>query len=181
MVVLQLHTSFKAIRRPGKSSPAVFAFYDPGPLLRDFTKNIDARAKPSAFISPPLGSRAEGFAKPMSSEPAPSHRPWIDGLGATPARRALPYHADYKVNLGNENFFLKLKVRPCRMRSAAGKTTLERQNACAEAQTRGCRRSTEFVIVVPRAAWRNIFSKRTSYQRKAEKGERKNSFGQQST
>jgi hypothetical protein len=37
------------------------------------------------------------------------------------------YHANYKVNLGNENFFLKLKVRPCRMRSAAGKTTLERQ------------------------------------------------------
>lgn len=137
MVVLQLHTSSKASRRPGKSSPAVFAFYDPGPLLRDFTKNIYPKEKPSAALSPPLGSGAEDFAKPMSSEPAPSHRPWIGALGATPVRRALPYHAAYKLNAAEQHFFGQLQVRSCRIRGAASKTTLESQNARAQAQTGG--------------------------------------------
>src|SRR5437660_9316066 len=104
MVLLQLPTRFKAIRKPGKAGPAVFAFCDPGPPLRGFTKNIDAKAKPSASISPSLDLHAEGFAKPVSSEPAPSHRPWIGTPGATPAGRALPYHAGYKVTQGEQNF-----------------------------------------------------------------------------
>ena len=89
MVLLQLPTRFKAIRKPGKSGPAVFAFWDPGPPLRGFTKNIDAKAKPSASISPSLDLCAEGFAKPMSSEPAPSHQPWIGTPGATSGRPSL--------------------------------------------------------------------------------------------
>ena len=41
MVLLQSRTRFKAIRTPGKGGPAVFAFYDPRPPLRDFTKEMD--------------------------------------------------------------------------------------------------------------------------------------------
>src|SRR5207302_8485821 len=105
MVLLQLPTRFKAIRKPGKSGPAVFAFWDPGPPLRGFTKNIDAKAKPSASISPSLDLGAEGFAQPMSSEPAPSHRPWIATPGATPAGRALPYHARLQSYTRGTEFF----------------------------------------------------------------------------
>jgi hypothetical protein len=180
MAPVQLSASCQAIRMPGKNRPAAFAFYDPGPPLRGFTKNINPKAKPSASISPPLDPCAEGFAKPMSSEPAPSHRPWIGTLGATPAHHALRYHADSKANLCQQDFLRKLKVRSCRMRFASAKTTLEQQNACAEAHSRGCYRSTKFVIVVPGASWRNIFSEKTSCQQKAKKGERKNGFGQQS-
>jgi hypothetical protein len=167
MILLQLRTRFKAIRKPGKSGPAVFAFWDPGPPLRGFTKNIDAKAKPSASISPSLDSCAEGFAKPMSSEPAPSHRPWIGTPGATPAGCALPYHASYKVTQGEQNLFCKLNVCSCPMRCSAGKTIGTPRNACAEAQTRRCCRSTEFVIVVPRSSRRNIFSKKRATSKKA--------------
>jgi len=177
MMVL-LRTRFKAIRKPGKSGPAVFAFWDPGPPLRGFTKNIDAKAKPSASMSPSLDSRAEGFAKPMSSEPAPSHRPWIGTPGATPAGRALRYHASYKVTQGEQNLFCKLNVCSCRMRYSADKTILEHRNACAEAQTRRCCRSTEFVIVVPRPSRRNIFLQKTCHQ---QKGEMRKNIGQQSS
>src|SRR5215467_11045043 len=111
----------KAIRKPGKSGPAVFAFYDPRPPLRDFTKNIDSKAKPSTSTNPLLGSRAEGFAKPMSLEPAPSHRPWISTLGATPACRALRYHAQLQSYTRRTGFFCKLKVPSCRMRCSAVK------------------------------------------------------------
>ena len=168
--------SFKAIRKPGKNGPAVFAFSDPRPLLRDFTKNIDAKAKPS--LHKPLGSRAEGFAKPMSSEPAPSHRPWIGALGATPACRAIPYHAGYKINLDQQDFlraassFLPITIQ-------AGTTTVGCQNACENAQTGGCYRSTKLLIVVPRPSWCNIFLQKTWRQRKAEKDETTKSFEQQ--
>ena len=111
----------KAIRKPGKNSPGVFAFSDPRPLLRDFTKNIDAKAKPSTSTSPILSLRAESFTKPMSSEPAPSHRPWISTLGATPASRALPYHAGLQTYTRRTGFFCRLKVLSCRMRCSAVK------------------------------------------------------------
>jgi len=97
-------SNFKAIRKPGKGGPAVFAFGNPGPPLRDFTKNIRLKNKTLCPDKPWLGSQAEGFAKPMSSEPAPSHRPWISALGATPACRALPYHAGYKITQGEQIF-----------------------------------------------------------------------------
>jgi hypothetical protein len=178
MILLQFRTSFKTIRRPGKSGPAVFACCDPGPSLGDFTKNIDAKAKPSASISPSVDLRAEGFAKPMSSEPAPSHRPWISTPGATPVGRALPYHAGDKGTQGKQYFLGKPNLRACRMRCSAGKTTLEHQNACSEAQTRGCCRSTEVVIVVPRLSWRNIFFQKTCHP---QEGEIRKNIGQQSS
>jgi len=40
-------TTTQAIRKPGKSGPAVFALCDPGPRLRDFSKKIYSKAKPS--------------------------------------------------------------------------------------------------------------------------------------
>jgi len=72
---LQLYTNFKAIRRPGKSGPAVFAFSDPRPPLRDFTQNIDARAKPSLH-KPIAGLTSRGFGK-------------TDVFGASPVASAL--------------------------------------------------------------------------------------------
>jgi hypothetical protein len=171
---------FKAIRRPGKGSPAVFALCNPGPSLRDFTKNIGVQNKTLCPDKPSLGSQAEGFAKPMSSEPAPSHRPWISALGATPACRALPYHAGLQSYTWRIRFLGKLKVRPCRMRARNSKTTLIYRNGCENAPTEGCRRSTEFVIVVPGSIWRNIFLPKTWRHRKAEKDETTKSFEQQS-
>jgi hypothetical protein len=173
---MRLH---KAIRKAGKSSPAVFAFSDPRPLLRDFTKNIAAKAKPSTSTNPILGLRAEGFRKPMSSEPALSHRPWISTLGATQHVGLYPIMPSYKLTRGEQDSFDRLKVLSCRMRSDEGKTTLERQNARAKAQTEGCYRSTEFEIVVPRSSCRKIFCQNTSSQQKAEKGETGKSFEQQ--
>ena len=48
-------------------------------------QKICTQAKPSASTSRPA-LRAEGFEMPISSEPAPSHRPWIVVPGATPIR-----------------------------------------------------------------------------------------------
>ena len=179
MVPLQLRPSFQAIRKPGKSGPAVFAFYDPRPPFRGFTKNINAKAKPSVSTSQ-LGSRAEGFAKPMSLEPAPSHRPWISTLGATPAHRGLRYHAGVTIESGQTGFFSKRKVRSCRMRSVAGTTTLERLNGCAERKpgaAAGRPSSRSSFLGHPGAR----FFKKNRTASKAEKGETRKSFEQQST
>jgi hypothetical protein len=35
----------KAIRKPGQKRPGVFAFYDPGPQLQNFTKKICFKSK----------------------------------------------------------------------------------------------------------------------------------------
>jgi hypothetical protein len=137
MVLLRLHRSFQAIRKPGKSGPAVFAFWDPGPPLQGFTKNMDAKAKPSASISPFLDLRAEGFAKPMSSEPAPSHRPWIGTPRRDPSRPRFTLSCRLQSYTRGTEFFLQAEVRACRMRYSTGKTTLEHQNACKKAQTAG--------------------------------------------
>ena len=170
--------SFKAIRKPGKSGPVTFAFSNQGPPLPDFTKNIRLKNKTLCPDKPSLGPQAEGFAKPMSSEPAPSHRPWISALGATPARRALPYHPGYKVTRGEQDVFCKLKVRSCRMPARSSKTTLVYRNGCEKAQTGGCCRSTEFVIVVPRPTWRNIFLPKAWHQQRSNQGETRRNFGQ---
>lgn len=178
MVLLQLRTSFKAIRKPGKSGPAVFAFWDPGPPLQGFTKNIEAKAKPSASISPFLDIRAEGFAKPMSSEPAPVASALDRHTGRDPSRPSFTLSCRLQSYTRQAEFFVKLNVRSCRMPCSAGKTTLERQNACKKAQSGGYCRSTEFVIVVPTPSWRNIFLQKKCHQ---QKGETRQSFGQQST
>jgi hypothetical protein len=107
MVLLRLRRSFQAIRKPGKSGPAVFAFWDPGPPLQGFTKNMDAKAKPSASISPFLDLRAEGFAKPMSSEPAPSHRPWIGTPRRDPSRPSFTLSCRLQSYARGTEFFLQ--------------------------------------------------------------------------
>jgi hypothetical protein len=72
---IPMPTTTQAIRKPGKSGPAVFALCDPGPRLRDFSKKIYSKAKPSA-TSRQLGSRTEGFAE-------------ADFFGASPVASAL--------------------------------------------------------------------------------------------
>ena len=168
----------KAIRKPGKSGPAVFAFYDPRPPLRDFTKNIHAKQNPLVSTSQLPGSRAEGFAQPMSSEPAPSHRPWIGALGATPAHRALPYHAQLQSYTRPTGFFLQVESSFLPNALLGSKTTLEYRNGREQAQTGGCCRSTEFVIVVPRPTWRNIFLKKTRHQQRSHQSDTGRSLGQ---
>lgn len=128
---------------------------------------------------PPLGSQAEGFTKPMSSEPAPSHRPGS-------AHWARPRHAEpYPIMPVTKLIWAnRILVRAASsflpILSQAGKTTVECQNACEKAQTRGCCRSAELLIVVPRPSWCNIFLQKTWQQRKTEKDETTKSFEQQS-
>jgi hypothetical protein len=136
MSLLQPYTSFKVIGRPGKSRPAVFAFNDPRPQLRDFTKNIDAKAKPSTY-KPSTGLMNRGFCETDVFGASPSHRPWTSALSATPARRALPYHAGYRVKPGKQDFFAHPKLRSCRIRLSQRKTTLEYQNPREKNANRG--------------------------------------------
>ena len=153
MISLSLLRGFKTIRKPGKSGPAVVAFLDPGPPLRDFSKKICSKNKILCVDKPTSGSRTEDLAKPISSEPAPSHRPWIGTLGATPERRALPYHAGYEFNASRASFFPRLEVGSCRNQPSRGKTTkttTELQNARAKTHYGEYCRSTELAAVVPR-------------------------------
>jgi hypothetical protein len=113
MISPSLLRGFKTIRKPGKGGPAAVAFLDPGPPLRDFSKKICSENKILCVDKPTSGSRTEDLAKPISSEPAPSHRPWIGTLGATPERRALPYHAGYEFNASRASFFPRLEVGSC--------------------------------------------------------------------
>ena len=195
--------SFKAIRKPGKNGPAVFAFSDPRPLLRDFTKNIDAKAKPS--LHKPLGSRGEGSAKPMSSEPAktkpsaPISHPWAHRqkvlrsrflrsqprrIGPGSAHWARPQHAEPYPTMPvtkliwTNRIFCELLVRSCRLPSRQVKQQWD-VRMHTKTQTGGCCRSTELLIVVPRPSWCNIFLQKTWRQRKAEKDETTKSFEQQ--
>ena len=127
----------KAIRKPGNSGPAVFAFSDPRPLLRDFTKNIDAKAKPSTSTSPILSLRAEGFTKPMSSEPAPSHRPG-SAHWARPQHVGLyPIMPHYKLTRGEQDF-LQIESSFLPNATLGSKTTLEYRNGYEKAQIEGC-------------------------------------------
>jgi hypothetical protein len=84
-------TTAKAIRKPSKSGPASSRSMIQDLRSETSPKKSASKAKPSAS-SPPLGSRAEGFEKPISSEPAPSPRPWICVTGATPIPRPSLYH-----------------------------------------------------------------------------------------
>ena len=167
----------KAIRRPGKSSPAVFAFSDPKPLLRDFTKNIGAKAKPSLH-KPIPGLTSRGFCPTDVFGASPVASALDQRTGRDPGTPTFTLACRLHTHTEERRFFCKLKLRSCRMRSAEGKTTLERQNAREKAQTEGCRRSTEFEIVVPRSSCRRIFCQKTSYQQ-AEKGKTGKIFEQQ--
>ena len=168
----------QAIRKPGKSSPAVFAFYDPRPLLRDFTKNIDAKAKPSLH-KPITGLTSRGFCPTDVFGASPVASALDQRTGRDPGTPSFTLACRSHTQTEKRRFFCKLKLRSCRMRSAEGKTTLEHRIAYDEAQTRGCYRLTEFEIVVPRSSWRKIFCQKTSDQQKAEKGKTGKSFEQQ--
>ena len=123
MVPRPLRTCLQTIRKPGKSGPASSRSMIHG--LRSGRLHQKHPVQSKTLLSPRADYRAheqrsEGFAKPMSSEPAPSHRPWIGALGATPACRALPYHAQLQLHVGEHEFLGKLKVPSCRIRCSAG-------------------------------------------------------------
>ena len=168
----------KAIRKPGKNSPGVFAFSDPRPLLRDFTKNIDAKAKPSLY-KPIPGLASRGFCPTDVFGASPVASALDQRTGRDPGTPSFTLACWSHTQTEERRFFGKLELRSCRMRSAEGKTTLERQNAREKAPTEGCCRSTEFEIVVPSSSWRKIFCQKKSYQQKAEKGKTGKSFEQQ--
>jgi hypothetical protein len=170
MVLLQFYTNFKAIRKPSKSGPAVFAFYDPRPPLRDFTKNIDAKAKPSLH-KPTTGLASRGFYETDVFGASPVASALDRRTGRDPGTPSFTLSCRLQTQAERTEFFCHLQLCSCRTRSAEGKTTLENQNARQKAETSGCRRSTEFVIVVPRSSWRKIFSKKRATSTKAEKGE----------
>jgi hypothetical protein len=180
MILLQFYTSFQAIRRPGKSGPAVFTFYDPRPPLRDFTKNIDSKAKPSLH-KPTTGLTSRGFCETDVFGASPVASALDQRTGREPSTPSFTLSCRVQIQTDRRGFSCKLKLRSCRMRSERGKTTLEYQNAHEKSQTGGCPRSTKFVIVVPGSSWRKIFCKQTSYQQKAEKGETRKSFEQRSS
>ncbi len=73
-----------AQRKPGQSGPAAFAFLGPGPQLGNCTKKIllAQQQKPLCFTAY-RGGEDRGFDQRISSEPAPSHRPWMLAAGAT--------------------------------------------------------------------------------------------------
>lgn len=155
----------KAIRKPGKSGPAVFAFSDPRPLLRDFTKNIDAKAKPSTSTSPNPGLASRGFydtdvfgASPVASalDQHTGRGPSMSGF--TLSCRVTNLHAANRIFLQMESSFLPNAM-------LGSKTTLEYRNGYEKAQTGGCYRSTEFVIVVSRLSWRNFLPKKSGTSR----------------
>src|SRR5664279_1932670 len=85
----------KAHKEAGQKRPGDFAFLYPRPPLRDSTKEMLAKqtTKNQTLRQP---SPSEGSA-PISSEPAPSHRPWIsararplaDRLNLTTTRKRL--------------------------------------------------------------------------------------------
>ena len=84
----------RAQKKPNNSGPTTCAFFCPGPQLGNFTKKISlaSNTKPSARPAPTRRSGAEGSRRPISSEPAPSHRPWTLPAGTTLPTTISPYH-----------------------------------------------------------------------------------------
>src|SRR5438477_5840614 len=79
----------ESIRKPGKSGPATSHFIYPRPPLRDSTKEMWAKQTQKAIKTKPSdsGLPSEGSV-PISSEPAPSHRPWISARARPLADRS---------------------------------------------------------------------------------------------
>jgi hypothetical protein len=86
-------------RRPGEPKPntedrataarPTSRFLCPRPPLRSFTKEMgqDLKARSAKAPKQPFGHRGcSKGCEPISSEPAPSHRPWASAAGATPQR-----------------------------------------------------------------------------------------------
>jgi len=98
-------------KEAGQKRPGVFAFYDPGPQLQNFTKKICFKSKTLCYKPTTRLTRREFCKKPISSEPAPSPRPWIC-VRARPDRRPSLYHlfrsADAKQDgmFAARNFFV---------------------------------------------------------------------------
>ena len=154
MIPPQLRPSFQAIRKPGKNGPAVFALYDPRPPLRDFTKNIDAKAKPFCLHKPTTGAHEQRGLRNRCLRSQPRR------IGPGSAHWARPQHTELyaimpvsnrigasRIFLQAESSFLPNAIRD-RYNNTGRPDWVRRGGYC---------RSTEFVIVVPRSSWRKIF------------------------
>lgn len=88
----------RAQGKPGNSGPAACAFFCPGPLLGNFTKKISLAQQHKTLCStrPNTAQWRRGFRRPISSEPAPSHRPWTLPAGATLPTTTSPYHDHFR-------------------------------------------------------------------------------------
>jgi hypothetical protein len=65
----------------------------PGPQSRELhQKNSAGTAAETLCRAAGKSGRDRGFDQPISSEPAPSHRPWTLPTGATLPATSLPYH-----------------------------------------------------------------------------------------
>ena len=68
----------------GQNRPGIVAFLHPRPPLRSFTKEC---AQNKTLSGPVVARRNQrGLCTADSSEPAPSHRPWVLAPSATSAR-----------------------------------------------------------------------------------------------
>ncbi len=100
--------------KPGKHRPAAFAFYDPQGLRSETSPKKSPKTQKQNPLShkPTFGSCTEGLAMPISSEPAPSHRPWESSYRARP-RYAEFHHITTNFTAAHTkqgNFFATKKV-----------------------------------------------------------------------
>jgi hypothetical protein len=120
MLPRQLRPCFQTIRKPGKTGPAVFAFSDPRPLLRNFTKNIDSEQNPLPR-STLTGSGDRGFGENRCLRSQHRRIGLDQRTGRDPSMPSLPYHAQLQSYTRPTGFFCKWTVLSCRMRSSAVK------------------------------------------------------------
>ena len=114
-------------KEAGQKPPGAFAFYDPGPQLQNFTKEIcfknkALRHKPTTRLTRREFCKADFFgASPVASA--------LDlCMGATPIRRPSLYHVRFAARITNRmvaslaEISLSWHARTCRIHSAQVKT-----------------------------------------------------------
>ena len=112
------------IRKAGQRRPGCLrVLYGPRPPLRSFTKEMGFLEKPCNQALRYRGG-TEGL-QPISSEPAPSHRPWASAPGATPKRTSVEHGISRRT---------RTRMQP---RPRSGRRGLGLQQACHEEPPQG--------------------------------------------
>jgi len=133
------------------------------------TNRLAPKSKTPCPISQSSAHAPEGFAMPISSEPAPSHRPWVSSYRARP-RSAEFHHSTTNFTAADTNRETLFAPRPAAIHVGKG-------NATEKGQNQGCWGSTESEIVALRRSWRQIFLRKTGTSTKRRKrASRKNWF-----
>ena len=179
MVLLQLRTRFEAIRTPGKSGPGGLRVLGSRASAARLHQKHRRQSKTLCFHKPVTGLTRRGFCETGVFGASPVASALDRHTGRDPSRPSPTLSCRLQSYTRGAEFFCKLYVRSCRIRWSAGKTTVEHRKCVPpRPQSRGCCRSTEFVIVVPRPSLAQYFSPKTCHQQKAEM---RKSIGQQST